>query len=503
MSQPDASAVLTLKDVEKTFGPVVALKRMNLTVRPGRVHTLLGENGAGKSTLMKILAGVHAPSAGTITLEGRPFVPLSPQDAAARGLAIVFQELSLCNNLTVAENILATREPAVAGFISDRKLIARARQLVEELGLPVSVTARVADLSIAQRQLVEIAKGLSHDAKVVIFDEPTSSLSDSEAEILFRIIGRLKAQGKAVIYISHRMEEIMRLSDDITVIRDGEYITTVEARETTIDHLIALMVGRRMDEIYPPRIGDGPKLHVAPVLAVKDLTRMGEFKDVSFDLHAGEILGVFGLVGSGRSEVMNALFGMRRASGEIRLDGKPATIGSATEAIRHGIGFVTENRKEQGLVLSHALRPNISMAALPRFSAKGFLKPRDECAEARAEVARLAIRTNSIETITGTLSGGNQQKIVLAKWLATHPRVLILDEPTRGVDVGAKFEIYRIIRQLAAEGTAILMVSSELPEVLGLSDRVMVMSEGQVKTITPREELTPERVMSFATGGQK
>ncbi|MBZ4689192.1 MAG: monosaccharide transporter ATP-binding protein family [Cereibacter sp.] len=496
----DDDVILHLTGVRKTFGPIVALKNMNLTVRAGRVHTILGENGAGKSTLMKILAGVQLPTEGEIRLGGEDYYPRTPQEAAARGLSIVFQELSLCNNLSVAANILATREPSRMGFISERKLLARARALIEELGLPVDVNARVADLSIAQRQLVEIAKGLSHDGRVVIFDEPTSSLSDSEAEILFRIIGRLKAQGKAIIYISHRMEEIMRLSDDITVVRDGEYVTTVKKEETTIEELIALMVGRRMEEIYPPRLGPAPDPATPPVLKVEGLTRPGAFRDASFELRPGEILGFFGLIGAGRSEVMGALFGMLAAEGRVEIDGKPVTIRSAAEAIAHGIGFVTENRKEQGLVLLHSLRQNISMAALPRYSAKGFLRARAERETAHAEVDRLAIRTGSIETVTGTLSGGNQQKVVLAKWLATKPRILILDEPTRGVDVGAKFEIYRIIRQLAAEGTAILMVSSELPEVLGLSDRVVIMSEGRMREAAARDTLTPERVMTFATG---
>ena len=501
MTETDQDIVLSLHGVRKTFGPVVALKHMDLTVRAGRVHTLLGENGAGKSTLMKILAGVYQPTEGRMVLGGEPYAPADPQNAAARGLAIVFQELSLCNNLTVAENILATREPAQMGFINDRKLLEKAEALVRELGLPIKVRARVGNLSIAQRQLVEIAKGLSHDARIVILDEPTSSLSDSEADILFRIIDRLKAAGKAVIYISHRMEEIMRLSDDITVIRDGEYVRTLDRNETTIEELIALMVGRRMDELYPARIGPEPDLAAAPLLSVKDLTRAGEFEDISFNLHRGEILGFFGLIGSGRSEVMNALFGMRQATGSVILNGQVVKIRSAADAIGQGIGFVTENRKEEGLVLSHAVRPNVSMAALADISnGAGFLNFRRDADQARAEVKRLAIRTNSIETITGTLSGGNQQKIVLAKWLATKPRVLILDEPTRGVDVGAKFEIYRIIRQLAAEGTSILMVSSELPEVLGLSDRVVVMHEGRIGHIAPRSELSPERVMRFATG---
>ncbi|WP_288949038.1 sugar ABC transporter ATP-binding protein [uncultured Paracoccus sp.] len=492
--------VLSMRDVSKRFGPVEALKSMRLEVRPGRVHTILGENGAGKSTLMKILVGVHPPSGGEMRLEGRPYQPQSPRDAAAQGIAIVFQELSLCNNLTVAENIMAMHEPSRLGFINDRELRARAAELVRDLGLPVDVDAKVGRLSIAQRQLVEIAKGLSRPAKVLILDEPTSSLSDSEAEILFRIIDRLKARGTAILYISHRMEEIMRLSDDITVIRDGAYVATRQRDETSIEELITLMVGRRMDEIYPPRLAPAPGPEVAPALEVQGLSGPG-FREISFDVRPGEILGFFGLIGSGRSEVMKALFGMGAHTGQVLLGGKPSRIGSPAEAIAAGIGFVTENRKEEGLVLGAAVRPNISMAALPQFAGSaGFLRFGRERRAALDEVRRLAIRTSSLNTIAGTLSGGNQQKIVLAKWLLTRPRVLILDEPTRGVDVGAKFEIYRIIRELAAEGTAILLVSSELPEVLGLADRIAIMSEGALKATLARSELTPERVMAHATG---
>lgn len=500
MSSTQQPPVLCLRQVAKHFGPVTALKSVDLQVERGRVHTLLGENGAGKSTLMKILAGVHSLSAGEVLLRGEPYAPATPQEAARSGLAIVFQELSLCNNLSVAENILATREPSRLGWISDAKLVATAKALVDDLGLPINVHARVGDLSMAQRQLVEIAKGLSHDADVVILDEPTSSLSDSEAEILFRIIGRLTERGKAVIYISHRMEEVMRLSDDITVVRDGEYITTLQKDETTTSELISLMVGRPMENMFPPRLAELIESSATPMFSVEGLSRPGEFSDVSFDVGTGEILGFFGLIGSGRTEIMNVLFGMRSAAGQVRLAGEIVQLADASDAIKKGLGFVTENRKEQGLVLNQTVRANITMASLSQISAGGVLKNAEERCQASDEVKRLGVRTHSIETVVGTLSGGNQQKVVLAKWLATRPRVLILDEPTRGVDVGAKFEIYRLIRQLAAEGTAIIMVSSELPEILGMADRVAVMSEGHLAAILPVAESTPERVMAHATG---
>ncbi|MGH6762570.1 MAG: sugar ABC transporter ATP-binding protein [Phyllobacterium sp.] len=493
--------VLEIRDIAKSFGPVVALKRMNLTVRRGRVHTLLGENGAGKSTLMKILAGVFKPTSGTITLKGAPYAPRNPRDARAHGISIVFQELSLSRNLSVAENIFANNEPSRFGFIRNSELNAESDRLIGELGLPVDARAKVGDLSIAQRQLVEIAKGLSQPADVVILDEPTSSLSDSEAEILFQIIERLKARGTAVIYISHRMEEIMRLSDDITVVRDGEYVTTTEKDQTSIDRLIALMVGREMNDIYPPREAPRPSGIVPPILATKNLTVPGKFHDVSIDVRPGEVLGLFGLVGSGRSDVMNALFGMLRPTGEILLDGKQLTLASPTDAIRNGIAFVTENRKEEGLVLPHSVERNINMVALGQLAGPfGMMRSSAERSAAKTEVLRLLIKTASLDTVVGSLSGGNQQKIVLAKWLQMKPRVLILDEPTRGVDVGAKFEIYRIIRELAANGAAILMVSSELPEVLGLSDRVVVMHNKHVAAALDADGLTPETVMSYAAG---
>ena len=491
-----APALLTLSDISKSFTGVAALRGINLTIHAGQVHTLLGENGAGKSTLIKILAGVHQADSGTMLLDGTPYRPANPRQAAARGIAVVFQELSLCNNLTVAENILATREPARYGIINRKALYRRARELVQGLNLPIDVEARVADLSIAQRQLVEIAKGLSHDARVIILDEPTSSLSDAEAEILFAIIARLKAAGKAVIYISHRMEEIM------TVMRDGEYIATLPREKTTVDELIRLMVGRRMEQMYPPRLPQTPATDgVPPALEVQHFSHAHAFRDINFAVHPGEILGFFGLVGAGRSEVMNAIFGMLPASGTIRLDDETVHIKNPVEAIHYGIGFVTENRKEQGLVLSHPVRSNISMAALKRFAARlGFLRFAAEKQAAQGEVARLAIRTASLEAAAATLSGGNQQKIVLAKWLGTYPHVLILDEPTRGVDVGAKYEIYRIIRQLAAEGTAILLISSELPELTGLADRIIVMHEGTQSATLAQADFNPQTIMAAATG---
>ncbi|MCT8267616.1 sugar ABC transporter ATP-binding protein [Afifella sp. JA880] len=504
MTAPQDETVLDIRNVTKTFGPVTALKDMTLSVKKGRVHTLIGENGAGKSTLMKILAGVHPQTSGEITFKGEPYRPKSPREARLSGLTIVFQELSLCRHMTVAENIFATHEPNRFGFIDDAELVRKAEELIEELGLPIKARAKVSQLSIARRQLVEIAKGLSYPADLVILDEPTSSLSESEAEILFSLIGRLKEKGVTVIYISHRMEEIMRLSDDITVIRDGELVGTMAREETSIDKLIAMMVGREMHDIYPPRVAPKPGPEVEPVLRVDGLNGGHLFHDVTFDARPGEVLGFFGLVGSGRSDVMNALFGVKRPEGgEIFLDGRKVAPRSPDDAIRHGIAFLTENRKEEGLVLAHTVERNINMVSLGDISnAFGFARRSAERRAAEDEVTRLTIKTDTIDTPAANLSGGNQQKIVLAKWLRIKPRILILDEPTRGVDVGAKYEIYRIIRQLAADGAAILMVSSDLPEVLGLSDRLVIMHDKKVANILDGEGLTPETVMTYAAGMQ-
>ncbi len=501
MSTQENDIILKINNVSKFFGPVAALKGMHLEVRAGRVHTLLGENGAGKSTLMKILAGVHEATSGDIELCGEVYVPTNPIDAASSGISIVFQELSLCNNMSVADNILATREPSRYGFIDDKALEEKAAKIVSDLGLPISVSEMVGNLSMAQRQLVEIAKGLSIEARVVILDEPTSSLTDAETEILFSIIDKLKARGVAIIYISHRMEEIMRVSDDITVMRDGEYVATRRREDVTIDQLIAMMVGRDMNEIYPPRISPIPSITDPQVLAVDGLGREGEFKNISFSVRKGEILGFFGLVGSGRSEIMNSLFGMTKSQGTIQINGNVTKIHGPIEAIGNRIGFVTENRKEEGLVLCHSVEWNISMAAHDRFSTKtGFIREQEERKSAHEQVELFAVKAASIDTPVGSLSGGNQQKVVLAKWLLTEPNILILDEPTRGVDVGAKFEIYKIIRQLAASGTAILLVSSELSEVLGMSDRVVVMHEGRISATLDNDGLRPETVMTHATG---
>ncbi len=497
---PAVLPLLELRGIAKSFGQVEAIKDVSLVILPGRVHTLLGENGAGKSTLMKILAGVHAPTRGEILQKGVPVSFTKTSESQAAGIAIIYQELSLATNLTVAENIFAGHEPRRFGVVDFRKLHASAQRLLDDLGIDIDGNTPVSRLSMAQRQLVEIAKALSRDASLVIMDEPTSSLSDREAEILFHIVGKLTAKGAAVVYISHRMDEIMRISDDISVMRDGRSIATQLKSDTTIGELIAMMVGREMNDVYPRR--DTPYVRpVTPLLAVRKLTLAGKFTDISFDLHEGEILGFFGLIGAGRSDVMKALFGIGRPEGDITLAGKRLTLKNPAHAIREGIAFVTEDRKHEGLVLMHSIANNVTMASFESHGSRfGILNKKFERDETAQAIARMKIRASGPHQAVGNLSGGNQQKVVFSKWLTLKPKVLILDEPTRGVDVGAKFEIYRAIRELAAAGTAIILVSSELPEALAMSDRLIVMREKRIAHEFDTPNPTQEAVMAYATG---
>ena len=490
--------ILSVDSIAKNFGPIQALKNVSLDIYQGRVHTLLGENGAGKSTLMKILAGIYPPSSGTITYQGNVITIKNPTESRKIGIAIVFQELSLSNNLTIAQNIYANNEPNKYGIISDNQMIKNCNALFAEYGIKLNPTQIVGTMSMAQRQLVEIAKALSYDAKVLIMDEPTSSLSDNEAELLFNIIEKLKQKGVAIIYISHRMDEIMRISDDISVMRDGEYIATHQKNETTIDELIAEMVGREVQNIYPPKlphqIQEDP-----PLLEVRNLDHFREFKNISFKVHSGEVVGFFGLVGAGRSEVMKALFGVTKYQGEIFISGKKVNINSPTQAIEHGLAFVTENRKEEGLVLMHDVHSNINHIAF-QYEPSFIINNRKELLNSTKYIKKMAIKTNNPFQVTGSLSGGNQQKIVIAKWLVKPPKILILDEPTRGIDIGAKLEIYKLIRELSSKGTAIIMISSELPEVMSISDRLFVMRNKKIVKEFNTEGLTQPEVMNIATG---
>jgi len=451
--------------VSRTFPGVLALDSVSMKVRPGSVHALMGENGAGKSTLVRMIAGFDRPDSGRVVLRGR--------------VAMIHQELHLMPPMTVAENIWLGREPLTRlGFIDHRALARRTAELLEELGIAIDPEQRVGDLTIAGRQMVEIARAVSYEADVLIMDEPTSTLSEREVDLLFRIVADLRSREKAIIYITHRMNEIFRIADEVTTLRDGRVVDFSSADHLDRDRLIALMVGRELTQMFPK--GNTPTERV--VLSVKHLAVEGAFADVSFDVRAGEILGVAGLVGSKRTEVAETLFGLRRASsGDVCIDGRPVDISSPAVAIDLGMAFLTEDRKLSGLLLPLNVQENMEIAVLDdRFVAMGFVNAEKLGASCRDMAGSLRVKTPSLSEPVQTLSGGNQQKVLVGRWLLTSPRILILDEPTRGIDVGAKAEIHRLIANLAADGAAVVMISSEMPEILGMSDRVMVMREGRV-----------------------
>ncbi|NGQ96693.1 sugar ABC transporter ATP-binding protein [Brevibacillus sp. SYP-B805] len=493
--------ILELKNIKKSFGSVTALSGVQLQIKKGQVHTLLGENGAGKSTLMKIISGVHQPDEGEILFKGERIRLATPKDAQMRGISIIYQELSLCPNLSIAENIFANREPMTGWFINDRQMNRAAQELLAQIELDLPPTTPVKALSISQKQMVEIAKALSLQSEVIIMDEPTSALSSRETEVLFRIIDKLKAKGVAIIYISHRMDELLRISDEITVMRDGSYIGTVKKSEADINGLIRMMVGRELKDIYPKRSYDiGPDT----LLEVKGFTKQGLFDNINLHLKKGEILGIFGLMGAGRSDVAKAIFGITPPdSGTMTIKGKPVTITRPQDAISQKIAFITESRREQGLVISDTVKRNISMVSIDNLLSRlGLISDKKESDVARKAVAALQIKTAGIDQTVNQLSGGNQQKIVLAKWLETQPDILILDEPTRGIDIGSKNEIYRLMRKLASEGVGIIMISSELSEVLFMSDRMLIMRDKKIVKELDPSATTQDEVMLYATGGK-
>jgi inositol transport system ATP-binding protein len=492
--------IFTAKDIRKTFPGVVALDQVSIHIRPGKVHALMGENGAGKSTMMKIIAGVYIPDSGQLTFKGQPLQLKSPRDALGKGIAMIHQELNLLPDMTVAENIWIGREPrSLIGLVDHGALRERTAALFQKLGIDIDPDIELGELSIANRQMVEIAKAVSFNSDLLIMDEPTSAITDKEVEHLFRIIADLKAQGKAIIYITHKMDEVFRIADDISIFRDGQHIVTKEASEFNPHSLIAAMVGRELNQVFPKEvvaIGD-------VALSVKNLGRKKAFDGVSFDVHYGEILGVAGLMGSGRTEVMDALFGVDPADrGEIVIEGKKRAIRRSRDAIYAGIAYLTEDRKKTGLFLQLSVGENMQIAALSRHSSLGFVRQAEVDVLCEEMSAKLKVKTPGLAEIIENLSGGNQQKVLIARWLLNKPKILILDEPTRGVDVGAKAEIHKLITQLAKEGVAIIMISSELPEVMGMSDRIMVMHEGKVGGILPREEATQEKIMALASGLQ-
>ncbi|HZH32811.1 MAG TPA: ATP-binding cassette domain-containing protein [Pyrinomonadaceae bacterium] len=504
-----AAPFLEMRDITKTFPGVRALDGVTFDLRRGEFHALVGENGAGKSTLMKILGGVYPypEYGGEIRIEGATRRFGGVRDAEAAGIAVIYQELSLVKEMTIGENIFLGREPRRFGIIRWDELYARARRLLADLRLPLDPRTPIRNLGIGQQQLVEIAKALSHEARLLVLDEPTAALTEAEVEILFRILDDLRrTRGVGMIYISHKLGEVFRLSDRITVLRDGRTVGTAAAGTLDERGVIARMVGREVGEIFPvpEHAPGGDVMFEAKGITVADPHVSGKLlvDGVSFSVRRGEVLGVAGLMGAGRSDLLMAIFGAHagRTSGEVRVEGRRVQIESPADAIRHGLGFVTEDRKRFGLVLDQTILNNMTLAGLARISGRFVTNVDREAAEGKRAMRELRVKANSVFTVAGTLSGGNQQKVVLAKWLLTNPRVLFLDEPTRGIDVGAKQEIYAQINAMAKSGLAIVLVSSELPEVLGLSDRVLVLHEGRVTGEFTRGGATPETVMACATG---
>ena len=502
--------LLQMQDITKSFPGVKALDGVTFDLNAAELHALVGENGAGKSTLIKILAGVYPypEYGGQIILDGSERRFANVRDSERAGIAVIFQELSLVKELSVAENIFLGREPRRFGVINWSELHSRAQKLLNDVHLPIDPRAQVQSLGIGQQQLVEIAKALSQDARILVLDEPTAALTEAEVETLFGILANLRERGVAMIYISHKLDEVFRMSSRITVLRDGRTIGTEPTTNTDEAHVIAKMVGREVDQIFPAvKHERGPIVFAARNITVEDPTVPGKLlvDGVGFSVRQGEVLGIAGLMGSGRSELLMAIFGAHpgRKSAEVSVDGKAVEINSPSDAIQHGLGFVTEDRKRYGLVLDQTILKNMTLAGLRRLSGRFFTNEDAEAAAGSRTARDLRIKAPSVYTVAGTLSGGNQQKVVLAKWLLTNPRVLFLDEPTRGIDVGAKQEIYLEINRLAATGLAIVLVSSELPEVLGLSDRVIVLHEGRVTGEFTRAEASPEAVMSCATGRRR
>jgi len=493
--------VLEMWGISKSYPGVRALDGVDFDVRAGEVHALVGENGAGKSTLMKILAGAIPMDSGSVLMDGRVINIDSPLTAMSHGIGIIYQEFNLVPYMSAAENIFLGREPmgALPGFIDFAKMNRDAQEVLDRLGVRLSAKTQVSRLSVAQQQMVEIAKTISRKARIIAMDEPSATLTEHELDNLFALIAQLKSEGVGVIYISHRLEEIFQIADRVTVLRDGHLVATKDIADTDRDDIIQMMVGREIKEKIPKRAAElGDKL-----LEVRGLCREGVLKDISFEVRRGEILGFAGLVGAGRTEVARCIFGADPIdSGEIVFEGEKVTISSPLDAIRLGIGFVTEDRKLLGLILSMAVRENVSLANLDMLAMLGFVDSKKERQIAEGYVSELSIKTPSVEQKVENLSGGNQQKVVLAKWLFTRSKVLIFDEPTRGIDVGSKVEIYQLMNRLAAQGVGIIMISSELPEVLGMSDRILVMHEGRIAGELSREEATQEAVMHLATGGK-
>jgi rhamnose transport system ATP-binding protein len=491
------TASLELRGVAKSFGAVQAMRSGSLRVDPGSIHALVGENGAGKSTLVKVVAGVYRRDAGEFLLGGESVDFASTAESKAAGVAVIYQEPTLFPDLSVTENIFMGRQLLGAGRRIDRNaMYAEAESLFAGLGVRIDPRRPALGLSIADQQIIEIAKAISLDARVLIMDEPTAALSGVEVERLFTVARRLRDEGRALVFISHRFDEVFELCDTVTVMRDGSYVDTLRVEDTDVDKLVALMVGREVGDLFPKT----PATIGEPVLEVRNLSSAGVFHDVSFEVRAGEIVGLAGLVGAGRSEIARAIFGVDGYDeGSVRLLGNAVPPRNPRAAIRGGMAFIPEDRRKQGLVIEASVTRNVAGVIRGRLARLGILTQRAESQAAAPWASRLEVKTNALDMNATTMSGGNQQKVVIAKWLATEPRLLVIDEPTRGIDVGTKAEVHRLLSELAGQGMAILMISSELPEVLGMADRVLVVCEGRLTADIDRDDATPENVMRAAT----
>lgn len=491
---------IAMRGIHKAFGANRVLRGVDFELHEGEVHALMGENGAGKSTLMNILTGLHKKDEGQILIDGKETYFQNPKEAEKNGITFIHQELNVWPEMTVLENLFIGKELKTSlGFLKTKEMKALAKKQFEKLAVTIPLDQEAGLCSVGQQQMIEIAKALMTNAKVIIMDEPTAALTEREIQKLFDVINALRKQGVSIVYISHRMEEIFAICDSITVMRDGQTVDKKPISETSFDDVVRKMVGRELTDRFPARTsskGDN-------VFEAKGLERKGVFHDVHFSVRSGEIVGIAGLMGAGRTEIMRAIFGLDPLEkGEIILNGKRVNITKPDQAIKLGLGFITEDRKTEGLVLDFSIRENIALPSLFSFSPKGFIEQKSEQQFVDLLIKRLTIKTESSETSAANLSGGNQQKVVIAKWIGIGPKVLILDEPTRGVDVGAKREIYQLMNELTDRGVAIIMVSSELPEVLGMSDRILVVHEGKITGELTSEEATQEKIMTFATGGQ-
>ncbi|MEZ4905867.1 MAG: sugar ABC transporter ATP-binding protein [Spirosomataceae bacterium] len=492
-----SDSILQIRHLTKSFGGIKALDDVQFDLRKGEVHALMGENGAGKSTLMKILIGLLKPDAGTIMFEGRLLENSDVNESIQKGISMIHQEMQVIPELTVAQNIFLGRESTrwLPHWLDDEAINTQAQTLLSEMGINIAATTKMKQLSVAQMQMVEIAKAISNNAKVIIMDEPTSAISDKEVAMLFQMIKELKAKGVAIIYISHKMEEIYTIADTITVLRDGRYITTKPSIELDKKSLIGLMVGRELTDLFPPQIATKGNI----LLSVKKLSSKGRFSDISFEVKAGEVLGIAGLMGAGRTEIARAIYGLDSyEAGEVWVKGKKVVIQSPQDALNNGIGYVSEDRKGLGFIPNMSVKHNISLSNLAQYAKNGFVQTQKEQLTITQTVEELKIKIATLDQKVTQLSGGNQQKVVIGKVLLTNPDIILLDEPTRGIDIGAKLEIYKLIHELAAQGKAILLISSELPEILGMSDRVLVLSKGKQTALLSKKEATQENIMRYA-----